>query len=197
MSKEFVNQLAKEIRDKKHTVKALTTILFRNQASAKKVVPSSDDSADSYLRALHAQSKLPVLEALLQSMLAMFNTQYWLERFAGFIVDKYPDADGEEPEDEEDVVEQKPAEDAPSFGTRLEVLYNGFKKATAKAKHAEEAVVHLHRVVLGAQAALTHARAGLESAREDLAEAETQYTIAMTEEVNNDDGPAAKHPRRQ
>lgn len=197
MSKEFVDQLAKEIRDKKHTDSVLATILFKNQASAKKVKPSSDESSNDFLRALKAQKKLPVLEALLGTILAMFTSLIWLEHLATFIVGKYPDvgADEEDTEDDEDVVELKPAK--AGVKTKLEVCYNGFKKATASFQQAEEMVVRLHRVALGAQAALTHARAGLESAREDLAEAETQYAIAMTEEVNDDDGPAAKHPRRQ
>lgn len=195
MSKEFVDQLAKEIRDKKHTDSVLATILFKNQASAKKVKPSSDESSNDFLRALKAQKKLPVLEALLGSILAMFTSLIWLEHLATFIVGKYPGADGEDTEDEEDVVELKPA--TAGVKTKLEVCYNGVEKATAKAKHAEEAVVHLHRVVQHAQAALAHARTGLESARDELAEAETQYALAMTEEVNDDDGPAAKHPRRQ
>ena len=195
MSKEFVDQLAKEIRDKKHTDSVLATILFKNQASAKKVKPSSDESSNDFLRALKAQKKLPVLEALLGTILAMFTSLIWLEHLATFIVNKYPPADEEDTEDEEDVVELKPA--TAGVKTKLEVLYNGFKKATASFQQAEEMVVRLHRVALGAQAALTHARAGLESAREDLAEAETQYAMAMTEEVNDDDGPAAKHPRRQ
>jgi hypothetical protein len=195
MSKEFVDQLAKEIREKKHTDSVLATILFKNQASAKKVKPSSDESSNDFLRALKAQKKLPVLEALLGTILAMFTSLIWLEHLATFIVNKYPPADEEDTEDEEDVVELKPA--TAGVKTKLEVLYNGFKKATASFQQAEEMVVRLHRVALGAQAALTHARAGLESAREDLAEAETQYAMAMTEEVNDDDGPAAKHPRRQ
>jgi len=195
MSKEFVDQLAKEIRDKKHTDSVLATILFKNQASAKKVKPSSDDISNDFVRALKAQKKLPVLEELLGTILAMFTSLIWLEHLATFIVNKYPPADEEDTEDEEDVVELKPA--TAGVKTKLEVCYNGFKKATASFQQAEEMVVRLHRVALGAQAALTHARAGLESAREDLAEAETQYAMAMTEEVNDDDGPAAKHPRRQ
>jgi len=195
MSKEFVDQLAKEIREKKHTDSVLATILFKNQASAKKVKPSSDDISNDFVRALKAQKKLPVLEELLGTILAMFTSLIWLEHLATFIVNKYPPADEEDTEDEEDVVELKPA--TAGVKTKLEVCYNGFKKATASFRQAEEMVVRLHRVALGAQAALTHARAGLESAREDLAEAETQYAMAMTEEVNDDDGPAAKHPRRQ